>query len=293
MDNTKAENRDDGQPLPLGDISRNSFSMATIRVRTGTAEELDNILTQKVDVSAEVYRNTPMVLNIEEVSAFYSIDYASLQQICRKHEVFLIGVTGVTDEKKAAELSERNIPIVNSSKYSRILKENMKPKIVTQTVEMKVPIKVEVPVEVRVPVERKVPEPIHIVRRNIRSGETVNGQNCSLVIFGSVGFMSRIVATHHIFVFGDVNGASLSAGAPADQQDPGLTDSVIYVQGNFNPGILSIAGNYKTAEDLERDDRLAALKDKNDGITVSIEDNNFIFGSLADIRTLNRHNNQL
>ena len=120
----------------------------------------------------------------------------------------------------------------------------------------------------------KVPTPVKIIRRNVRSGETITGQNSSVVIYGSVGAHARIMASHHIFIFGKVFGADLFAGAPMDDNDPGITESTIHIQGSFDLGLVAIAGNYRTAEDLENDPLLDQIRSKNKGVVISLEDNN-------------------
>ena len=82
------------------------------------------------------------------------------------------------------------------------------------------------------------------------------------------------MASHHIFIFGKVFGADLFAGAPMDDNDPGITESTIHIQGSFDLGLVAIAGNYRTAEDLENDPLLDQIRSKNKGVVISLEDNN-------------------
>ena len=242
--------------LPVGDISHTGFSLAAIKIQSGSVEELEQILSSKVDRAHDAYKHTSVVLNVENVGNLNSFDFLKLQDVCRAHDLFLVGVTGVTNEDRYEALVRRRIPVVNSNRYARIREENLKPKIITKFIEVKVPVQIPVPYEVKVPYEIPVPAPVRIVRRNVRSGEKINGDNASIAIYGSVSTHARVVASHHVFVFGNVNGADIFAGAPKNDQDPGLEDAIIHVQGNFNPGVISIAGNYRTGEDLDNDKRV-------------------------------------
>lgn len=260
--------------LPVGDISYTGFSIASIKIQDGTVEELENILVQKIDNSFGIFNNASVVLNVEDLGNLNTFDFFTLQELCKQHGIFLIGVTGVVNEDRADALTRRRIPVINSTRYSRIREANLKPKIVTQFIEVKVPVPVPQPYEVPVPYEVKVPTPVKIIRRNVRSGETITGQNSSVVIYGSVGAHARIMASHHIFIFGKVFGADLFAGAPMDDNDPGIAESTIHIQGSFDLGLVAIAGNYRTAEDLENDPLLDQIRSKNKGVVISLEDNN-------------------
>lgn len=268
--------------IPLGDISHTGFSIAVIKIREGTAAELESILASKIDGSMGTWRNSPVVLNVEDVGNLNSFDFLTLQSVCREHELFLIGVTGVVNEDRAESLTRRRIPVVNSSRYNRIRESNLKPRIITQFIEVKVPVPIIKPYEVQVPYEVKVPGPVKIIRRNVRSGESISAQNSSIAIYGSLGSHARIIASHHIFVFGNVNEADLIAGAPMDDDDPGMADSFIHVQGNFNPAVVAIAGNYSSGEDLYNDPLLTAVRNKNRGVVISLDDTNLKYQSVID-----------
>lgn len=282
MESTATESKQ--TVTPHGDVSHTGFSIASIRIQEGTVDELEMILRQKIDTSSAGYLHAPVVLNVEEVGNLNTFDYISLQEVCRQHNLFLIGVTGVVNEDRADALVRRRIPVVNSTRYSRIRQENIKPKIITQLLEVKVPVEVPVPYEIKVPYEVKVPAPIRIYRRNVRSGETINGQNSSIAIYGSVGSHARIIASHHVFIFGSVKGADIFAGTPKSTDDPGLTDAIIHVQGEFTPGIIAIAGNYSTAEDLDKEPELIEVQQKNNGIIITLKDGQLKYSAINDYR---------
>lgn len=270
--------------LPVGDISHTGFSLAAIKIQSGSVEELEQILSSKVDRAHDAYKHTSVVLNVENVGNLNSFDFIKLQDVCRAHDLFLVGVTGVINEDRYEALVRRRIPVVNSNRYARIREENLKPKIITKFIEVKVPVQIPVPYEVKVPYEIPVPAPVRIVRRNVRSGEKINGDNASIAIYGSVSTHARVVASHHVFVFGNVNGADIFAGAPKNDQDPGLEDAIIHVQGNFNPGVISIAGNYRTGEDLDNDKELSKVCAKKEGLVITLNDGNLNYSTLPDFR---------
>lgn len=264
---------------PVGDISYTGFSLAAIKIQEGSVEELEKILCSKIDTAYGAYKNGSVVLNVEDVSDLNAFEFLKLQEACKRHDLFLVGVTGVTNEDRYETLVRRRIPVVNSNRYARIREENLKPKIVTQFLEVKVPVSVPVPKPVEVEKTVHVPSPLMVVCRAVRSGDCLNSENSTIVVYGSLGHGARVLTTQHVFIFGNVNGADIFAGAPKDEEDPGLTSAVIHVQGKFNPGMVSIAGNYRTAEDLYNDPALKSILDKRQGVVITLENDNFRFST--------------
>ena len=56
---------------------------------------------------------------------------------------------------------------------------------------------------------------------------------------------------------------------------------MIHVAGKFNPGVLAIAGNYRTAEDLDNDPDLTRLRQQESGVVITLENSNLKFRSIA------------
>ena len=70
-----------------------------------------------------------------------------------------------------------------------------------------------------------------------------------------------------------------------DNNDPGFTEAIIHVSGDFSPGVIAIAGNYRTAEDLDNDPMLEQLRRQKDGIVVTLEQNNLQYHILSNVAT--------
>ncbi|MCR5085138.1 MAG: hypothetical protein K6A65_06515 [Succinivibrionaceae bacterium] len=251
------------QGIPGGDVSYTAYSVCTVTLPSADPEDLNTLLARKIDPNSLAYRNTAVILNIAGLPHPEEVDYESMCIICREHRLIPAGVSGAVTEQQVERLSERGIPVVNSNRYAKAREMNLEPRVITQQV------RVEVPVEVHVPVTRT--EPVQVVTRNIRSGETVHAPNNSVVIFGSIGDGASVVASHHIIVIGDVKGAQLHAGTPRDQSDPGMASAFIYVTGAFEPQLVSIAGNYQTAEGMDEDLFLRAHRDERMALMVSLD----------------------
>lgn len=241
-----------GQSKVSGSVTRTGYSFDTITLARGSVSECRAVLEQRVLRTPELYLNRPFVLDISAVDDLSAIDYPALCDLGREFGMFLLGLSGATTEERAQALTSKGIPVVNSSRFARMREENLKPKIITRTVEVKVPVEVETIREVQVPVKVRESAPMMVIRRNVRSGESIQAPGNSIAIFGSVGNGARVIASYNIFVFGDLMG-EVYAGSPRDNGDPGAPDSFIYTEGCFNPTFVAIAGNYQTADDIEND----------------------------------------
>lgn len=244
-----------------GSISRTGFSLYTLELAHGLLDDLPALLEQKIAPNHEAYRDRSFVLDVSNVSfsELETLDFESLRSLCLQHDIYLIGLSGVTTEERAALLAKKKAPIVNSNLAMRVREENLKPKVVVERVEVKVPVEV------------LGNTPLTVISRTVHSGETISAPDNSIVIFGSIGPGARVIASHHIIVFGDIKGGEVYAGSPRNAADPGYPEAFIYASGQFNPSLVSIAGNYQTAEDMESDPLIGPLQGKDVKVVVSLE----------------------
>ncbi len=273
-------------PVSAGGITRTGFSLNVLTLDSGNLADLPAILEQKIAAQPEVYRQRSFVLDVSQVKDLAPLDYPALQQLFAHYDTYLLGVSGITSEERAAVLAAKRVPIVNSNKAARVREENLQPKVVVQRGEGKVagevPVEVPVEVQVKVPVQVPVNQPLTLITRPVRSGETITAPGNSVVVFGSVGSGARIVAAHHIIVFGDIKGGEVYAGSPRSADDPGFTQAFIYAAGKFNPAIVSIAGNYQTAEDMESDPLIGPLQGRDVSVVVTLEGTALHYWQAAD-----------
>ena len=263
-------------------LSRNAYTIATLTLVQGDANELETLLKDKVDINAKAFFKMPVVIDVTHIKNQRLIDFKLYKDICDRHNVHLLGLNGIDDIDTIDFMHTQNIPLVNSNKFIKTQKEKDNTKILTQLLTLKVPVEVKVPFEVKVPVEVPCNSPLVLIKRNIRSGEVISSRGNSIVIFGSVGSGAKIIANHHIIIIGDVKGSNLYAGNPSSNSDPGYLDALIYVSGSFDPGIVAIAGNYQTAEDMENDPLIGPGIGQNESIVVTLDRQSLHYWSAHD-----------
>ncbi len=265
------------------DMARTGYSFNTITLSSADTDELDDFLRRKIDPNIDAYLNTAVVLDVSKINYLTDLNYAALKDCCRAHGLFLLGLSGAQTDERARTLNEKGIAVVNSNKFARIREENVKPRVITQTFEVRVPVKVPEPYEVKVPYEVNRGEPMLVVTRNLRSGETVSAQNNSVAVFGSVANGASVRASHNVLIFGELRG-QVYAGAPKDQQDPGFPGAFVYTQGRFDPTLIAIAGIYQTADDMDRDPLTGPLRGQDQTLMVFLNGNSLRFSLARDFQ---------
>ena len=264
---------------------RTGYSFNTIVLYKGTAEELEIFLEQKIAPNKEIYQNSPVVIDVSNIDFLKNIDYKSLLAACRKYGLYLLGLSGVHTDERAQTLAEMDIPVVNSTKFARIREENFKPRVITKTVEVKVPVHIPEPYEVKVPYEVKSHEPMMVIGHSIRSGECISAPDTSVLILGNVARTARVISSHNIFVFGDLYG-EVYAGSPKDRDTEGYKKGLIYTSGVFQPTLVAIAGNYQTADDMENNQSLTNLYGNNTAVIVSLNGRSLTYCHVKDVQTI-------
>ena len=227
--------------LRSGSMTRTGYSLTTVALTQGTAEELEAVLNNRIAGAPDgIFQDLPLILDISEIKNLQSLDYEALKDQCRRHGLFLLGLSGALNEHDAKLLTTKGIPVVNSSRYARIREENFKPRVITERVEIEVPHII------------RDPEPMMVIARNVRSGENIQAPGNSVCILGTVANGARIIASHNVLVLGDLLG-EVYAGSPRNNNDPGFRSAFIYCQGRFAPTFIAICGIYQTADDMERE----------------------------------------
>lgn len=276
---------DTGDTTMSASISRTGYSFNTIEMHKGTVEELTELLEQKVLPRAEIYKNSPVVIDAANINYLKDLDYDQLAATCRNYGLFLIGISGILTEERADTLIKRNIPVVNSTKFARMREENFKPRVITKTIEIQVPVLIPEPYEVKVPYEVRKPEPMMVVSHSLRSGECISAPDTSVLILGNVARTARIIASHNVFVFGDMHG-EVYAGSPKDKDTDGYEKGIIYVSGVFAPTLVAIAGNYQTADDMENNQTLKSLYGEDSSVIVSLNGRSLNYCHVKDVQTI-------
>ena len=203
------------------------LAITVLELARNDLEGLDRQLAAKVAQAPNFFSNTPLVLALDKLPANGGpIDLPGLMRVCRHHGLRTLAIRAARIEDIAAAIAI-DLPVLPPSNARE------RP--------------VELPEERKVVAEPPAPviQPTRVITTPIRGGQQIYAQGGDLVIISSVSSGAELLADGNIHVYGPMRGRAL-AGIKGD------TRARIFCQ-HLGAELVSIAGQYKVAEDLRRD----------------------------------------
>lgn len=226
---------------PVFRLKGNMLAVTVLELARNDLARLDRQLTEKVAQAPNFFTGTPVVLGLEHLAEDDApLDLGALLDICQRHGLLALGVRA----SRAADIEAANelgLPLLApASGRERPLGEPAaQPAAPPAAAEPEEPA----------PAEPETPEepdcrPTLVITRPVRGGQQVYARGGDLVVLSAVSPGAELIADGNIHVYGPLRGRVM-AGAKGD------TNARIFCQ-QLTAELLSIAGNYKVAEDLRR-----------------------------------------
>ncbi len=187
-------------------------------------------LAEKKEQAPNFFSDTPVVISLEKLDAHMNLStLAGLLQICKNHGLLPVALRGSENFRPLAQQSGLVLMPPGRGR--------------------------ERPMEVAAPEPQAAPDPVaeavqsgsaqnKIITQPIRSGQQVYAPGGDLVVLAPVSAGSELLADGNIHVYGPLRGRAL-AGVR------GNTEARIFCH-SLEAELVSIAGHYKTAEDLRK-----------------------------------------
>lgn len=211
------------------EFKTSTFSVPVLMLLTDDLISIEQQLKEKVNQAPDFFKNSPLVLDLQEINKLSSIiNISALVGIIRKAGLLTVGLRGgnVDQNKQASELL---IPVYSALSGS-VLAENKKEKKSSPTPELKVDVKAGVIITT-------------LITQPIRSGQRIYAEG-DLIILSQVSAGAEIIAEGNIHVYNTLRGRAL-AGVQGNE------DARIFCF-DLQAELISIAGNYKVSEDLDK-----------------------------------------
>ena len=217
-------------PLENRSVFELKGSMLALTILELTANDPDRLnvqLAEKVEQAPQFFQDAPIILALDKYpEGAQPLDLASLLSICRQHGLRALAVRTESPEHIAAA-NLLDIAVLAPSNARE------RPLAITPAA-----------AQVVEPVEPEL-MPAKIITQPVRSGQQIYAKNSDLIVLAAVSAGAELLADGNIHVYGPLRGRAL-AGIN------GYMDARIYCQ-QLGAEMLSIAGQYKLAEDLRRD----------------------------------------
>ncbi|MFG0806132.1 septum site-determining protein MinC [Pseudomonas fluvialis] len=207
---------------PVFQLKGSMLAITTLELAHNDLDRLDRQLQAKVAQAPAFFENTPLVLALDKLpEAEGTVDLNALMQLCQHHGLRTLAIRASRAEDVSAA-NALNLPVLPPSGARERLVDPA-------------PVKV---------IEAE-PRPSRIITQPVRGGMQIYAQGCDLIVLAAVSAGAELLADGNIHVYGPLRGRAL-AGVK------GNTQARIFCQ-QLAAEMLSIAGQYKTAEDLRRE----------------------------------------
>jgi septum site-determining protein MinC len=210
---------------PAFQLKGSMLAITVLELASNDIERLDEQLAAKVEQAPDFFNNTPLVLALDKLpEGEGNLNLAALMAVCRKHGLRTLAVRA-NREADIAAAEALDMPVLPPSGARE------------RPIDL-APAKPEKPAEPEV-------RPSKIITSPVRGGQQVYAQGGDLIVLAPVSAGAELLADGNIHVYAPMRGRAL-AGIK------GNAKARIFCQ-QMGAELLSIAGQYKVAEDLRRD----------------------------------------
>lgn len=212
---------------PVFQLKGSMLAITILELAHNDLERLDRQLADKVAQAPNFFQNIPLVLALDKLpEGEGELDLGKLMDVCRQHGLRTLAIRA-TREDDIAAVEALDIPVLPPS--------GAREKLIEPAESRKKPEKPAEPVV----------KPTKVITSPVRGGQQIYAQGGDLVVMAAVSPGAELLADGNIHVYGPLRGRAL-AGVKGD------TKARIFCQ-QMGAEMLSVAGQYKTAEDLRRD----------------------------------------
>ncbi len=227
---------------PVLEFKSSTFFAPILILFNNDMVAIEESLQEKINLAPEFFKDSPLIIDLRELNKQnQDLDFAQIAHIVRKVGFFPVGIRG-GNEQQNQQARALSIPIdtVREQGNSIIIGETSKQ-------EAAKPIAPSEPTVTHEPA-RPVPVPpvaatATLVTQPIRSGQRIYAAG-DLIILSQVSAGAEIMAEGNIHVYNTLRGRAL-AGVH------GNTAARIFCF-DLQAELISIAGDYKTSEDLNK-----------------------------------------
>ncbi|MDP3876321.1 MAG: septum site-determining protein MinC [Methylobacter sp.] len=207
------------------EFKSSTFSVPVLVLASNDRVIIEQQLQEKVQRAPEFFKNSPLVLDLQELNKRESdINVSELVHLIRKLELLPIGLRGGTAEQNQQAL-ELGIPVHSGHNVTAASETQKQPQA-----------KIDVAPEPQVFATATT-----LITLPVRSGQRIYAEG-DLVILAQVSAGAEILAEGNIHVYGSLRGRALAGVL-------GNTAARIFCS-DLQAELISIAGNYKVSEDL-------------------------------------------
>lgn len=225
---------------PALEFKSSTFFAPILILYTSDLTAIEQVLHEKINLAPEFFKDSPLIIDLRELNKQnLDLDFSQLIQLLRRVSFFPVGIRGGNESQNQQALA-LFIPIDTVREQgstlmagAEVIKQETAPQ--PEAAAVKEPVR-PVPIP-------PVSAAATLVTQPIRSGQRIYASG-DLVILSQVSAGAEIMAEGNIHVYNTLRGRAL-AGVH------GNTAARIFCF-DLQAELISIAGDYKTSEDLNK-----------------------------------------
>jgi septum site-determining protein MinC len=233
---------------PAIEFKSSTFAVPALIVNNADLREINHKITQKIQQAPEFFKNSPLLLDIQAVSAQKpEVNLAALIKLLREKAFVPIALRGGSPEQNEIALKAG---LFIQSLQTTFDADKSVPSATTEAAtalppsdDPSVAAALHSPIRADRRVHKKNAANTKIITTPIRSGQRVYSEG-DLIIMAQVSAGAEIMAEGNIHVYGSLRGRALAGVL-------GKPDSRIFCF-DCQAELLAIAGNYKVNDDLDQ-----------------------------------------
>ncbi len=229
--------------LPVLEFKSSTFFAPILILFNNDIVGIEEALEKKVKLAPEFFKDSPLIIDLSEINKHSKeIDFVQITQLLRRVGFFPVGIRG-GNEQQNQQARELFIPIDTVRELTNLIitDEKNKPEVAQKSDSQAMPATKQEAIHAIPP--RPVYVAATLITQPVRSGQRIYASG-DLVVMSQVSAGAEIMAEGNIHVYNTLRGRAL-AGVH------GNTAARIFCF-DMQAELISIAGDYKTSEDLNK-----------------------------------------
>lgn len=240
---------------PVFHLKGGMLTMTVVELIQQAPERFAIQLAEKVEQAPNFFQDTPVLISLEKLEGDLDIaGLVGLLRTCRNHGLLPVALRGHEDYRALAQ--QASLVLLPPGRGRDKVLEAPEPN--EQTVAQQ-PTAASQPAE---SAQASSTTATKVITQPVRSGQQVYAPGGDLIVLAPVSAGSELLADGHIHVYGPLRGRAL-AGVRGD------TQARIFCQ-SLEAELVSVAGQYKVAEDLRKQQWKEAVQISLDGDSLKI-----------------------
>ena len=238
---------------PVFHLKGGMLAMTVVELVRQAPERFAIQLAEKVEQAPNFFKDTPVLISLERFEESLDITgLITLLRICRDYGLLPVALRG--PEQYQALAQQASLVLLPPGRAREKALDATEPEV--QTVAQPA---ADTPAPA---VQVATPSATRVITQPVRSGQQVYAPGGDLIVLAPVSAGSELLADGHIHVYGPLRGRAL-AGVRGD------TQARIFCQ-SLEAELVSVAGQYKVAEDLRRQQWKEAVQVSLEGDSLKI-----------------------